>query len=158
MFGLSWRERIDELLIRAYKDDMPEYKMDLRAALDSIEKDDVPIEEENIHFRRITTMLYSMSMGRITEKMFAMIDAAPTDVQTRKALSMVNPQVTGVESIDYIDNFDGLFPKDLFCFMYYAFSGRPGKKKDAERHSDLYWSIKSKASSEIFKEYDKENT
>ena len=146
MFGLTMREKVHDLLERAYMQEIGEYKDEVLYI--TREHHAGEISEEELEF------LYSNALWNYIERVLDVVSGvvrgAPGGVEARFQLALMSPELAGAPSYSEQQHPLG---GSAYCFTYYAFTGKPGKVKDILYSNQRVRYYTNKALLELAEEY-----
>lgn len=146
LFGLTMREKVHGLLERAYAKEIGEYKRDMLETTQELLAGNLNGEQAD---QRADEALRGY-IERVLDVVSGVIDGAPGAVSARFRMAIISPDLAGAPP-------HGNPPRPMggsvYCFTYYAFTGRQGKSKDALYSNQRVRYYTDKALSELAEEH-----
>ena len=146
MFGFSLRKQIDALLERAYQSNFESYKAELCTIMERADRQELTEDE----FYRHMAAAREQYIDDVSEMVSGAVYAAPPKVSARYKLATMSPQIAGAPADDDAPYCAGT----EYCFLCYAFTGKPGVPRDAIRHNHLFASYVDRAIDELTAEHE----
>lgn len=147
MFGLSMRERVQELMNHTMSKKIDVYKDGCREAICSVLENGRTGKDRDT-LKTIAMFQYAVAVREVLE---GVIEGAPAAVSARYTLATSRPKIAGVPKFQ--SELPVLLFDSLYCVIYYSFTGKPGKKVDAEQTKQMAEYFMEKAYEEVLKEY-----
>ena len=146
MFGLTMREKVHELLERAYMQEIEAYKDEVLNGLLGLSENE--LSEQAVDSIVIHALWNYIE--RVLDIVYGVVRGAPGGVGARFNLALMSPEISGAPSYSDLPHPQG---GSAYCFTYYAFTGKPGKPKDAIYSNQRVRYYTNKALMEIAEEH-----
>jgi len=128
MLDFLLRKQLDSLLERAYRAAMVTYYNSLLNLLYTQGScgltDDILAQK--------TCLLREDALQQVSDFVYGVIQASPPNIFLRYKLAKAHPAICGVpHEASYCAGAE-------YCFLHYAFTGKPGSAKNATKHNHLF--------------------
>lgn len=144
MLNFLIRRSIDRLLERAYESNFSIYKAEIKNILDNgagkVSEDDLLCEMMRAREEYLNS---------ISEQISGAVFASDQKTSARYRIAMMSPEVAGVHIFDDDIKYSAGME---YCFLHYAFIGKPGEMKNAIKHNHIFASYVDRAISELEEE------
>ncbi len=137
MFGLTFRERITNLMEKAYTDEEHTFEEAFLAQyISRKEKSNEPIAEDEWQ-----TLLFQCTneyIDAVSEAVLSFTDGISPQTRARKALAFVTPSLAGLPGLDELEDEAPIPAGFIYGIAYYAVTGKQAKPKDCVLHNHLF--------------------
>lgn len=146
MFGLTMRERLQDVYKNACIKEIGEYKREVLGIVQSFVNGVITNEEFEKRGREV---LYNY-IERVQAIIEGVVEGAPGVISTRYRLALVSPHLAGAPS--YSEYSIPMISRN-YLITYYAFTGKAGKPKDALAVKNMMKYYINKVALELEKEH-----
>lgn len=145
MLNFLIRRSIDRLLEQAYKSNFSKYKAEIKSILEN----GIGENSEEEMFCEIMRAREEY-LNSISEQVSGAVFASEQKTSARYRIAIMSPEVAGIHICDDVDIKYSAGME--YCFLHYAFIGKPGEMKNAIKHNHIFASYVDRAISELEEE------